>query len=403
MPYIGNELATQFQAFVTQTITGDGSTGYTLDRAVANGKELLVYINNVKQEEGSGKSYTATGTTITFSAAVASTDSCYVVFLGSAIQTIKPPDASVGSAQITNATLVMPNKIDMNGNELILDADADTSITADTDDRIDIKIAGSDVAGFDASGNFHLGNGTATNDGAIHINAGASAKNIVLEADRASDGQGLGNIQWHSAGTNVAQLSAERAASDSSADMVFYTYENSGSLTERARIDDKGDMFIGLSLDMGGKLNVHADGVAVGEGTSANEYRRMYWHASNNQLQFWNGTNECVINSSGAFTDASDKKLKKDIADITYGIDIVKALKPRKYKMKDTNEEQVGFIAQEVEPHIPEVVTTGTNPDGVEQKSLAYQHLTAVLTKALQEAVAKIETLETKVAALEGG
>ena len=290
---------------------------------------------------------------------------------------------------------------DLNGTELILDADGDTSITADTDDRIDIKIAGSDVAGFDASGNFHLGNGTATNDGAIHINAGASAKNIVLEADRASDGQGLGNIQWHSAGTNVAQLSAERAASDSSADMVFYTYENSGSLTERARIDDKGDMFIGLSLDMGGKLNVHADGVAVGEGTSANEYRRMYWHASNNQLQFWNGTNECVINSSGAFTDASDKKLKKDIADITYGIDIVKALKPRKYKMKDTNEEQVGFIAQEVEPHIPEVVTTGTNPDGVEQKSLAYQHLTAVLTKALQEAVAKIETLETKVAALE--
>ena len=68
MPYIGNDLATQFQAFATQTITGDGSTGYTLDRAVANGKELLVYINNVKQEEGSSKSYTASGTTITFSA-----------------------------------------------------------------------------------------------------------------------------------------------------------------------------------------------------------------------------------------------------------------------------------------------------------------------------------------------
>ena len=38
MPYIGNELAAQFQAFVTQTITGDGSTGYTLDKAVANGQ-----------------------------------------------------------------------------------------------------------------------------------------------------------------------------------------------------------------------------------------------------------------------------------------------------------------------------------------------------------------------------
>ena len=105
MPYIGNSLATQFQAFATQTITGDGSTGYTLDRAVTNGKELLVYINNVKQEEGSGKSYTASGTTITFSEAVASTDSCYLVYLGSAIQTINPPDASVGTTQLASGAV----------------------------------------------------------------------------------------------------------------------------------------------------------------------------------------------------------------------------------------------------------------------------------------------------------
>jgi hypothetical protein len=38
----------------------------------------------------------------------------------------------------------MPNTLDMNGNELILDADADTSITADTDDQVDIKIGGTD-------------------------------------------------------------------------------------------------------------------------------------------------------------------------------------------------------------------------------------------------------------------
>ena len=105
MPYIGNDLATQFQAFATQTITGDGSTGYTLDRAVANGKELLVYINNVKQEEGSGKSYTASGTTITFSAAVASTDSCYLVYMGSAQQTVTAPAGSIVSSQFSSADL----------------------------------------------------------------------------------------------------------------------------------------------------------------------------------------------------------------------------------------------------------------------------------------------------------
>ena len=157
MPYIGNELATQFQAFATQTITGDGSTGYTLDRAVANGKELLVYINNVKQEEGSSKSYTASGTTITFSEAVASGDSCYLVYMGSAQQTVTAPDGSIVSAQLANANLEMPNTLDMNGKELILDADADTSITADTDDQIDFKTGGSDRLIIEADGDVKIG------------------------------------------------------------------------------------------------------------------------------------------------------------------------------------------------------------------------------------------------------
>ena len=111
MPYIGNNLATQFQAFATQTITGDGSTSYTLDRAVANGKELLVYINNVKQEEGSGKSYEASGTTITFSAAVSSGDSCYLVYMGSAQQTVTAPAGSIVSSQFSSADLVLPKTV----------------------------------------------------------------------------------------------------------------------------------------------------------------------------------------------------------------------------------------------------------------------------------------------------
>ena len=47
-----------------------------------------------------------------------------------------------GSPTITAATIA--TSLDMNGNELILDQDADTSITADTDDRIDFKVGGSD-------------------------------------------------------------------------------------------------------------------------------------------------------------------------------------------------------------------------------------------------------------------
>ena len=121
MPYIGNDLATQFQAFATQTITGDGSTSYTLDRAVANGKEILVYINNVKQEEGSGKSYEASGTTITFSEAVASGDSCYLVYMGSAQQTVVPPDGSVSSAKL-DTNIAVSGDLTVDTNTLFVDS-----------------------------------------------------------------------------------------------------------------------------------------------------------------------------------------------------------------------------------------------------------------------------------------
>lgn len=65
---------------------------------------------------------------------------------------------------ITKASL-----IDLNGQELILDADADTSITADTDDQIDIKIAGSDKIHIVSTG---LGiNGTSTINADLHLGA----------------------------------------------------------------------------------------------------------------------------------------------------------------------------------------------------------------------------------------
>ena len=60
------------------------------------------------------------------------------------------PDTLVGRATtdtLTNKTLTAPTintSLNMNGGELILDADGDTSITVDTDDRIDVKIAGND-------------------------------------------------------------------------------------------------------------------------------------------------------------------------------------------------------------------------------------------------------------------
>ena len=168
-------------------------------------------------------------------------------------------------------------------------------------------------------------------------------------------------------------------------------------------------VYIGTSVnDMYGYLNVQGDnGLSIGYANDQGDYRRLYATATTTSttdihLPFWNGLTSPQLTYAGVWTDSSDVSLKKDIVDIEYGLETVKKLKPRKYKMKSNDEEQVGFIAQEVESEVPEVVTQSTPPDGDEQKGLAYGHLVAVLTKAMQEQQTLIETLQTKVAALEG-
>ena len=87
---------------VKQDITGNGGTSYTLSHPVSNENDILLYINNVKQEGGSGKAFTASGTTLTLSEAIANTDTCYVQYIGLAIQTVVPPDGSVSTAKIAD-------------------------------------------------------------------------------------------------------------------------------------------------------------------------------------------------------------------------------------------------------------------------------------------------------------
>ena len=105
MPYIGNQPAEQFTSFATQTFSVSATTSYTLDHAVTNENEIALFVNNVRQHPGSGKAYTATGTALTLSAATASTDTMYCVFLGRALQTVTPATNSITNAMITDNTI----------------------------------------------------------------------------------------------------------------------------------------------------------------------------------------------------------------------------------------------------------------------------------------------------------
>ncbi len=136
MAYVGQAPVNEFAAAPTKDVfTGDASTTtFDLATAVAAGAEnaIEVYIDNVRQEPGSGKAFTVgvdgSGDMkrITFTAAPANSAVIYV---------LNP---------LTNVQAIAPAITDLNGVELILDADGDSSITADTDDRFDFKVSGTD-------------------------------------------------------------------------------------------------------------------------------------------------------------------------------------------------------------------------------------------------------------------
>ncbi len=119
--------------------------------------------------------------------------------------------------------------------------------------------------------------------------------------------------------------------------------------------------------------------------------------------------------SSVTFATSSDYRLKENAVSISDGITRLKTLKPYRFNFTaDTSTTVDGFFAHEVTA-VPEAIT-GTkdqvelqddNMRNVKKGDPVYQSidqskLVPLLVAALQEAVAKIETLETKVAALEG-
>ena len=103
MAYIGPEPAESFTSFATQEFSTSATTSYTLDHAVANENEIALFVNNVRQQPGSGKAYTASGTALTLSAATASTDTMYCVFLGRALQTVTPATNSITSSMVASS------------------------------------------------------------------------------------------------------------------------------------------------------------------------------------------------------------------------------------------------------------------------------------------------------------
>ena len=118
-----------------------------------------------------------------------------------------------------------------------------------------------------------------------------------------------------------------------------------------------------------------------------------------------------ITNSTGSYGTISDENLKENISDASSQWNDIKALKVRKYSMKVDNldsADKIGVIAQELEKSGMNGLVSETplaDPDDITKKetvkSVKYSILYMKAIKALQEAMARIETLEAKVAKLE--
>ena len=451
MSYIGQGLpADTFQGFTTDKFTGDGTANkaFTLTKEPFSEDTILVTIDGVVQEPTDD--FTVSGTTLTLVGTAANGSEVNVTHMGGPLP--------IGGA----------SELDLNGasDKLILDADADTTISADTDDQIDFKAGGTDVMSMTATG-LTINDGvvitTADNTDTLTLKStdadAVEGPNLILQRDSASPADSddiaridfdanndagevtrfitlRGNISDASDGSEDAQFLIQQmiagsnvntirvkpdeiVLNDSSIDLDFRV-ESDGAThmlfvdasTNRVGIgtsspsstldvtDPSGDAQIEivsastsnktyLSFRAGAALHWYFEAVF----TSGAEVLNVVDYAEgSNNIRMIFGTDGVI---SGNFNDTSDVSLKKEVTTLSSS-DFVKNLNPVSFKWKEDDREDKGFIAQEIEALDSSLVS---GEDG--QKSINVTGIVAQLTKSLQEAMAKIETLETKVKALE--
>ena len=159
-------------------------------------------------------------------------------------------------------------------------------------------------------------------------------------------------------------------------------------------------------------INLNASNIIVASRSNGESLSLQRTNSNGNIALFFKGTSSVggisVNNSATSFNTSSDYRLKENVVDLSDAITRVKQLAPKRFNFIVDAETTVdGFLAHEAQTVVPEAVT-GTHNEVDDDSNPVYQgidqsKLVPLLTAALQEAIAKIETLETKVAALEAG
>ena len=167
--------------------------------------------------------------------------------------------------------------------------------------------------------------------------------------------------------------------------------------TEQARIDSSGNLLVGTTTAPNATFlcKVNSIGLQASNPADSTKWRQMAFanNSADAVLYFPNGSNTPTLSAAGAWTNASDGRQKTNITDIKYGLNTVLSAQPHSYNRTDVEGDFIGFVAQELQTVIPEVVF-GSDETSY---SVDYGSLVAVTFKAIQEQQAIIESLKARL------
>jgi len=293
------------------------------------------------------------------------------------------------------------------------DSSSDFIMYADGARNATIWTNGVERMRIDTSGNLLVGTTSVNNAGVISVDFnGQSKQGITLDDTYASVG-GAYMIFRNSAGGNAGIISHTEITGIgliSGASLILASAD-----TERMRLDSSGNVLVGKTTSAFGTVGLYFNSTgqglfthsAVDSGGAVLYLNRL--NVNGAVALFYKDTTEVgnisVTGSATAYNTSSDYRLKENIVPMTGALAKVVQLKPVTYKWKVDGSDGQGFIAHELAEVVPDCVTG--EKDAVDKDGKpAYQgvdtsFLVATLTAAIQEQQALIESLTTRLTALE--
>ena len=354
------------------TFTGADGNGNTLAYTASN---LDVFLNGVLLDDSD---YTASnGTSIVLGSGAAASD----------ILTAK-------AWQVNNVS-----SFDVNGAEFVLDLDGDTSLTADTDDQIDIKIGGSDIytltaTTFDINGQELILDADA--DTSIHASTDDQVDFKIGGTDRLVIGAtGRVNTVTSEAGASLTLQSTHADATG--AGLVLY--HNSASPADNdvlAIVTSKGRNDNSQDVDY---AEIRTTAIDVSDGTEDGDlgFFTMKAGTSTEQVRIeHDGDLHVDGDVIGFSTTVSDVALKSDIEVIPNALDKLDEIKGYTFT-RHNGKKSAGIIAQELEKVLPEAVNEKKLAliDGKKYKAVEYDAIHGLLIQAIKELKDELRELKS--------